>query len=210
MEYMTVKQEGHSTYTEKKSEFLSYVRPVTTEEEALSFIGEIKSMNADATHNVYAYVVRENNLQRYTDDGEPSGTAGMPVLDAIRKRGLVDVAVVVTRYFGGTLLGTGGLVRCYGKCAVQGITAAVPIIRRLCEIYEVECDYTQLGKVQYAISTSEYRLEDTVYEEDVRLIVCVEQGNGQRFINEMVEVCAGKVKIKKTEEKYIDIAIEEK
>ncbi|MBR0027925.1 MAG: YigZ family protein, partial [Clostridia bacterium] len=108
--YKTVKEQSESLLIEKKSKFIANVKPVDNEQDALDFLAEMRSKYSDATHNVYAYVIDENNIYRYSDDGEPSGTAGMPVLDAIRKSGIVDVIVVVTRYFGGTLLGTGGLV----------------------------------------------------------------------------------------------------
>jgi len=117
MVYKTVSKEGTAEIVEKKSRFIASVKPVSTEEEALEFVSQVKAKYRDARHNVYAYVVTENNISRFTDDGEPSGTAGAPVLDVILKEGLTDVAIVVTRYFGGTLLGTGGLVRAYGKSA---------------------------------------------------------------------------------------------
>ena len=109
-EYKTVEKENNDEFIEKKSRFIGYIKPVKTQEEAVEFINSIKSRHWDATHNVYAYVLRENNIQRYSDDGEPSGTAGVPVLDVLLKNELVDVCVVVTRYFGGTMLGAGGLV----------------------------------------------------------------------------------------------------
>ena len=121
--YKTVKKQSQSLLIEKKSKFIANVKPVDNEDDALAFLNEMRSKYSDATHNVYAYVIDENNIFRYSDDGEPSGTAGMPVLDAIRKSGIVDVVVVVTRYFGGTLLGTGGLVHTYGASAKQGLIA---------------------------------------------------------------------------------------
>ena len=113
----------------------------------------MRSKYSDATHNVYAYVIDENNIFRYSDDGEPSGTAGMPVLDAIRKSGIVDVVVVVTRYFGGTLLGTGGLVHTYGASAKQGLIESEIVIRKLCVIVYVNVDYSLLGKMKNEIMT---------------------------------------------------------
>ena len=123
--YKTVKKQSQSLLIEKKSKFIANVKPVDNEDDALAFLNEIRSKYSDATHNVYAYVIDENNIFRYSDDGEPSGTAGMPVLDAIRKSGIVDVVVVVTRYFGGTLLGTGGLVHTYGASAKQGLIESI-------------------------------------------------------------------------------------
>ena len=112
-EYKTIELEADDFFIEKKSRFIGYAKPIKTQQEALDFIAKIKSKHWDATHNVYAYVLRENNIQRYSDDGEPGGTAGVPMLDVLLKEGVVDACVVGTRYFGGTLLGAGGLVRAY-------------------------------------------------------------------------------------------------
>lgn len=203
LEYKTVMQAGESFLTDKKSKFIGNAAPVKTETEAIAFINEIKKKYADATHNVYAYVVSENNMQRYTDDGEPSGTAGMPVLDCIRRPGLTDTAVVVTRYFGGTLLGTGGLVHAYGKCAAAAIADACPVIRRLCGIYSVKCDYTLSGKVQYFLA--DYTVEDSVYTDKVEFTVCVKQGEDEKFTDGIVQLTGNRAIIKKTGERYIDI-----
>ena len=123
-DYTTLKEYGTYTYEEKKSVFIGECMPVKTEEEALSFINNIKKKYSDARHHVYAYVLRENSVMRFTDDHEPQGTAGMPVLDIIRKNCCTDVVIVVTRYFGGTLLGTGGLVRAYTAAALGALEAA--------------------------------------------------------------------------------------
>lgn len=202
-EYKTVKKHGDSFLTEKKSKFIGNAQPVKTEAEAIAFINEIKKKYADATHNVYAYVVSENNMQRYTDDGEPSGTAGMPVLDCIQRPGLTDTAVVVTRYFGGTLLGTGGLVHAYGKCAAAAIADACPVTRILCSIYSVKCDYTLSGKVQYFLA--DYIVEDSVYTDRVEFTVCVKPGEDEKFSDGLVQLTGNRAIIKKTDEKYIDI-----
>jgi len=188
LEYKTVQQEAEIELVEKKSRFIAKVRPVQKEQEALAFIQEIKSKHYNATHNVYAYVLRENHLQRYTDDGEPSGTAGIPVLDCIRKQELTDVAVVVTRYFGGTLLGTGGLVRAYGGAASQGIRAAVPIVCRLCDIYTVSCSYDLYGKVEYALNQAGYTIRGADFGVEVKLEVCVLRGEGEQLMQLMKEI----------------------
>ena len=190
---------------EKKSKFIATVRPVTTEEEALGFLQEMRSKYSDATHNVYAYVIDENNIFRYSDDGEPGGTAGMPTLDTIRKEGLVDVAVVVTRYFGGTLLGTGGLVHAYGAACRAGLLAAGIITRTLCDIVSVRVDYTMVGKMQYMISTDGYILEDTLYENEVIFRVCLKKDQVDKFIADTTEITCGKAIIKQEGKKYIDI-----
>lgn len=203
--YKTVRTQGEALLVEKKSKFIATVRPVETEEEALSFLRELRSKYSDATHNVYAYVIDENNIFRYSDDGEPGGTAGMPTLDTIRKEGLVDVAVVVTRYFGGTLLGTGGLVHAYGAACREGLSAAGIITRILCDIVSVRVDYTMAGKMQYMISADGYILEDTLYENEVIFKVCLEKDRVDKFIADTTEITCGKAIIKREGKKYTDI-----
>ena len=140
-EYLTASGEASAEMEEKKSRFIATVKPVATEEEAQFFINSIKSRCWNATHNVYAYYIGGDTVtQRFSDDGEPSGTAGIPVLEAIKKLGVEDTAVVVTRYFGGTLLGASGLVRAYGKSAAMGIEAAGIVKRMLCVETDIHLD----------------------------------------------------------------------
>ena len=180
--------------------------PVESEEEALEFLATIKKKYSDATHNVYAYIIDENNIFRYSDDGEPGGTAGMPVLDTIRKEGLVDVIVVVTRYFGGTLLGTGGLVHAYGASAKQGLIEAGIVTRTLCNIVEVKCDYTLVGKIQYKIASDNYILEDTIYDNDVTFKICCKIEDTQKLIDELIDLTNARVICSVSDEpKYIDV-----
>lgn len=203
--YKTVSSPAEAYLVEKKSKFISNVRPVANEQEALDFLQAMRSKYSDATHNVYAYVIDENNIFRYSDDGEPSGTAGMPVLDTIRKEGLVDVAVVVTRYFGGTLLGTGGLVHAYGGAARMGLESAGIITRILCDIVSAKVDYTMVGKMQHLISTGGYILEDTVYDREVEFIVCLRSEQVKRFYDAVTEISCGRAIIKDIDKKYIDV-----
>ena len=203
--YKTVKGPGEALIVEKKSKFIATVRPVTCEDEALAFLQEMRSKYSDATHNVYAYVIDENNIFRYSDDGEPGGTAGMPTLDTIRKEGIVDVAVVVTRYFGGTLLGTGGLVHAYGAACREGLLAAGVITRVLCNIVSVRVDYTMVGKMQYMIAEGGYILEDTVYENEVTFRVCLKKEQVDRFTGDVTEITCGRGIIKQEGKRYIDI-----
>ena len=138
---------------EKKSRFIAYVRPVNTEEEATSFIDEIKKKHWDARHNCSAFVIGKNNeLTRCSDDGEPSGTAGKPMLEVLLGQGLHNVAVVVTRYFGGVLLGTGGLVRAYQAAVKEGILASKILEKFSGAMYKVETDYNGIGKIQYILA----------------------------------------------------------
>ena len=204
--YKTVQNSVETLLIEKKSKFFSNVAPVESEEEALEFLATIKKKYSDATHNVYAYIIDENNIFRYSDDGEPGGTAGMPVLDTIRKEGLVDVIVVVTRYFGGTLLGTGGLVHAYGSSAKQGLVEAGIVTRTLCNTVEVKCDYTLVGKIQYKIASDNYILEDTIYDNDVTFKICCKIEDTQKLIDELIDLTNARVICSVSDEpKYIDV-----
>ncbi len=147
MEYITVGQETCAEFTEKRSRFIGYIKPVSSEEEAIAFIESKKTKHWDATHNVYAYSLRAGNTCRYSDDGEPSGTAGMPVLSVLTKGGITDAVVVVTRYFGGILLGGGGLVRAYSHSAALAVEAAGLVTMRQCLLCSLSCDYGQYGRV---------------------------------------------------------------
>ena len=191
--------------TEKKSKFIASVSPVSDENEALEFLKAVKSEYPDATHNVYAYVIDENNIFRYSDDGEPGGTAGMPVLDAIRKEGLVDVIVVVTRYFGGTLLGTGGLVHAYGSCAKQGIGFSEIIIRTLCNIISCEVDYSLVGKLQHFAAGKKLIIEDTVYSDSVVFYISCKIPDTESVIKKLADLTNGKAICNVVDSKYIDL-----
>ena len=146
-DYLTLEKEAFDEFTEKRSRFIGYAKPVSTQQEAADFINKIKSKHWDATHNVYAYVLRNGQQKRYSDDGEPSGTAGVPVLDVLLKENLTDCAVVATRYFGGVLLGAGGLVRAYSHTSKIAVTAARIIKMSLCSVLLVECDYNFYGRL---------------------------------------------------------------
>ena len=169
MEYLTVKEENSDQFVEKKSRFIGTCRPVKTEEEALDFIARMKSKYWDASHNVYAYILRENGVQRFSDDGEPQGTAGIPVIETMKKAGLVDVALVATRYFGGILLGGGGLIRAYSHTATIGLQAAGKIVMRECLLLELPCDYGFYGKAAGLIPECGGVVDDTQFLENVTL-----------------------------------------
>ena len=148
MEYWTVKQGASDEFTEKRSRFIGHCRPVVTEEQALDFISQLKSRYWDASHNVYAYILRDGGIQRFSDDGEPQGTGGIPMLEVLKKENVTDVVVVATRYFGGILLGGGGLVRAYSHSASIALQAAGKILMKECLLLRLDCDYTFYGKVQ--------------------------------------------------------------
>ncbi len=203
--YKTVDGAGEALFVDRKSKFIAHVRPVENEDAALAFLAEMRSEYSDARHNVYAYIIDENNIFRYSDDGEPSGTSGMPVLDTMRKEGLVDVITVVTRYFGGTLLGTGGLVHAYGTAARMGLEDAGIVTRLKCGIYKVKSDYTIAGKLQYHFSAKGYIVEDTAYAENVEFTVCLKNDQIGRFTDEVTEITGGRAIICPAGEKYISV-----
>ena len=201
--YKTVRDDASEEMIERKSRFIGYCRPVKTQDEAIGFINEIKALHRQATHNVYAYVLREDNIMRYSDDGEPAGTAGVPVLEVIKKEGLTDICVVVTRYFGGILLGAGGLVRAYGKSAKLGIDAAGRIEMLPCDMFVVRCDYSVYGKLEYAINTNNLILKDTAFENDVCLTVGVPDGSPVDFEKTVADLSGGSAAINKITGEYI-------
>ena len=202
--YKTVAREAQAMIVEKKSKFIANVKPVDNESDALEYLAAMRSKYSDARHNVYAYVIDENNIFRYSDDGEPGGTAGMPVLDTIRKQGLVDVIVVVTRYFGGTLLGTGGLVHAYSTTARDGLSAAKPVIREKCDIVDVRADYTLVGKIQYMLGSDGYTVADTIYENDVVFRVVCPLGGTDAFIAKVTDLTSGSAQCAVTDTRYVD------
>lgn len=169
-EYETILESGTGEIIEKKSRFIGYVRHVESEEEANAFISEIKKQNFDARHNCYAYTVGVEQPQlKFSDDGEPGGTAGKPILEVITGMQLYDVCIVVTRYFGGVLLGTGGLVRAYTEAAKACIHAAGTACKRLVIPTVITTNYTDLGKLQYILGNEGIEIKDSEYGEDVRL-----------------------------------------
>jgi uncharacterized YigZ family protein len=173
-EYLTVSGEAAAELEEKKSRFIATVKPVITEDEAHAFINSLKARYWNASHNVYAYYIcGDSIMQKFSDDGEPSGTAGLPVLEAAKKLDVQDVAVVVTRYFGGTLLGAAGLVRAYGKISAMGIEAAGIVKRVLCIEAGIAMDYSLLGKVQSLVASKGYKVKDTVYAQDVDIYLYI-------------------------------------
>ncbi|MDS6323668.1 YigZ family protein [Clostridioides difficile] len=202
--YRTLHEFGTDEITIEKSVFIGYAKPIKSEEEALEFINEIKKKHKDATHNVWAYIVGKNmNIQRYSDDGEPQGTAGIPTLEVIKKEDLRDVAVVVTRYFGGTKLGAGGLVRAYTKGAKLGLEAGKIIYKVMYQEVKVKIDYTQLGKVQNELMNLGYFIKDTVYEDNVEIVVYSRLEDVEKLSEKMIDITSGTGKIVLGEEFYL-------
>ena len=202
-EYKTILCEAEAEIIEKKSRFIATVRPVKSEDEARMFIDEMKKNYWNATHNVFAYQIGERDeLQRFSDDGETQGTAGMPVLNVLKGEDIKNTAMVVTRYFGGTLLGTGGLVRAYGKAAKEGILSAGIAELILYSKYEITTDYTESGKVQYEILQEGHVLLDTQYSDKVIYIVLVKAGETELFEKKMTDIFRGSTPFEKQEELY--------
>ena len=201
--YKTVYEGGEGEMVEKKSRFIATVRPVSTEEEALAFIEEMKKKYWDARHNCYVYSVGKNReYTRCSDDGEPSGTAGRPMLDVILGEDIYNVAVVVTRYFGGVLLGTGGLVRAYSKAVQEGLAASKVILKQKGIALKITTDYTGLGKIQYIAGERNIPVLDSEYTDKVvmKLLVPVQDvGSVQKAITEGTNGRAG---IEKDQELY--------
>ena len=193
--YITVKQHSHFEYEDRKSVFIGQARPVSTETEALAFIDSVKKRYPDARHHVYAYVLRENFTTRFTDDREPQGTAGMPVLDIIRKNGCTDVVIVVTRYFGGTLLGTGGLVRAYTSAALGALEAAEIIRYDIYTTVEISVSYSDYGKISTILSDEGFRVESTTYDTGVKIGGKIISSALESLKNKLVEATAGRVQI---------------
>lgn len=195
-EYKTVEKEASDSFIEKKSKFIGYAKPVKTQEDALEFISEIKSKHWDATHNVYAYVLRENNIQRYSDDGEPSGTAGVPVLDVMLKESLVDVCVVATRYFGGTLLGAGGLVRAYSHTSKISLEAAGIITMAQCSVMSAEVDYSFYDRLNILLSDFSAVILNTSFSDKVCVEFSVKENIVDLLNAKLIDVSNGKYALK--------------
>ncbi|MHA6252377.1 YigZ family protein [Oceanobacillus sp. CAU 1775] len=208
-QYYTVKHQGQEELIIQKSRFIGYVRRVESEAEALDFIQEIKKKHHDATHNCSCYMIGETNqIQKANDDGEPSGTAGVPMLEVLKKQDLKDTAVVVTRYFGGMKLGAGGLIRAYGSATSQAIKATGIVKRQLMQGFSVTVDYGLLGKIENALRNSEYIIETINYLEHVEFIVYVQSSEEAAFQEWMVNLTSDQAKIKSTDEKYLEIDVE--
>jgi uncharacterized YigZ family protein len=194
-QYFTVKGYGEHEITIQKSRFISYIDRATTEEEALAFIQKIKKNNWDATHNCSAYIIGENDqIQKANDDGEPSGTAGVPMLEVLKKKGLKDTVVVVTRYFGGIKLGAGGLIRAYGKATSEGLAATGIVDRELMQVMHTEIDYTLLGKVENEVRSSSYTIHNIHYTDIVQVDVLVKEMDKGKYLDWIIELTQGKNK----------------
>ena len=206
MGYRTIKKPDSITFTERRSEFIAYLCPVHTNDEAVAFINEIKSLHRKATHNVYAYILRDNNITRYSDDGEPQGTAGVPVLDILQKNELTDICCVVTRYFGGILLGGGGLVRAYSTSAKLAVENAE--IMDMCECYRISfsMDYNLYSKVAYFLPQYEVKELSSKFEDNIFLELLVKEEHFEPLKAKLTDVSNGKIEIEESEKLFEDFS----
>ena len=205
MYYKTIIERSTGEIVEKKSRFIADMFPVETEEEALTYIEEVKKKYYDARHHCFAYVLNDNPLtERFSDDGEPSGTAGKPILDVIKGAELKNTLIVVTRYFGGTLLGTGGLVRAYTAASREAVAAAKIVTRTFGYKMVISTDYTGLGKIQYILCQEGIPLLDTVYTDAVDIIAFVPDEREDEIINKITEATNGKSIIKRDKEYWYE------
>ena len=204
-EYKTVEFESKDEFVEKKSRFIGYVKPVKTQEEATNFINSIKSKHWDATHNVSAFVLRENNIQRSSDDGEPSGTAGVPTLDVLLKENLVDVCVVVTRCLGGTLLGAGGLIRAYSHSSKIAVEAGHIITMAPCKVLSVSVDYSFYDRLNILLCEFNANIENSEFTDNVTVTFSVRENTVPLLKDKLTQLSNGKYILKEIGEKFAKV-----
>jgi len=190
--YTTLQKEASAEFEERRSLFIGHAKPVKTEEEATEFIKIKKREYADATHNVFGYIIKNGVCARYSDDGEPQGTAGMPVLDTIRKSGVDDACVVVTRYFGGILLGAGGLVRAYANGAKIALEAAGIITYEQYDEIQIKCSYSDYQKIQPMLFKAQAVTDDTIFGESVTVMIAVKESASGDLCDKIRESTAGR------------------
>ena len=192
--YKTILEVSVAVFEEKRSRFIGSLAPVNNEEEAMQFIAKIKSENRESRHNVHAFVVKDNGISRFSDDGEPHGTAGKPMLDVIVGSGITNIAVVVTRYFGGVLLGTGGLVRAYSK-SVQDVLAGAEVFKMVpSTVLNIVCDYTDHGKLVNLIGNCNGVISDTQFTEKVLVEFCLKTEDVDSFEKKLTETFSARLK----------------
>lgn len=204
-QYRMLSKGAQAELVEKKSRFIATIRPVSSEEEAVAFIEEMKKKYYDARHNCSAFVIgSKGELTRSSDDGEPSGTAGRPMLEVLTGSGIRNIAVVVTRYFGGVLLGTGGLVRAYSGAVKMALEQCETITRRYGVQILIKTDYNGVGKIQYLLGSKDVVIQDSVYAADVQMTVLVPIEEYDRLCKELVEATNGRVGLEEVEKLYYD------
>lgn len=199
MGYKTINGSSEASFIEKKSEFIGYLRHTATEQEALDFIAEIRAKHRKATHNCYAYILRDNNISRHSDDGEPGGTAGVPIYEVLRKEGLTDVTCVVTRYFGGILLGAGGLVRAYTEGAKLAVDEAEIKDMETADRLVLTLAYTLYGKIGRVLTEFDVRTESEDFGADVKITLYIREKDTEDFTAKLIDLCNGSIIVEKTD-----------
>lgn len=207
MEYITVQSEGTDQFTEKRSRFIGSCRPVRTEEEALEFVAQLKTRYWDASHNVYAYILREGSIQRFSDDGEPQGTAGIPVIDTMKKSGVTDAVVVATRYFGGILLGGGGLIRAYSHTATIALAAAKRVRMKQCLKMSVGCSYDNYGRVQAIVPECGGIVDGTEFTDRVAITFHLEPERLEGLSRRLADATAGRAVPERLDEEFYPLEL---
>ncbi|KGP73550.1 YigZ family protein [Pontibacillus yanchengensis] len=206
--YFTVRGDGSEQIVIQKSRFIGYVTRAETEEEAKEFIQQIKKKHHDATHNCSAYMIGEHDqIQKAHDDGEPSGTAGVPILNVLKQKGLKDTVVVVTRYFGGIKLGAGGLIRAYSSTTSEALHTTGIVKRQLMRTMNVTADYSLLGKLENELRSSTYIIKKIEYLEHVVIEVYVEEGNEDIFSTWIVDLTSDQATITSGDVSYMEIDV---
>ncbi len=206
MEHKTIAERCEARFIEKKSEFIGYLAPVQTEDEAAAFINEIRAMHRKATHNCYAYILRENSAARHSDDGEPSGTAGVPIYEVLRKEQLCDVACVVTRYFGGIMLGAGGLVRAYTRGAKDAVNAAQIKVMAMAAKLEISVDYALYGRLPQIFAEFGTRIENEDFADMVKITAFVREELCEKLTEKLIDSCNGKITVITAQKQWYDFA----
>ena len=201
--YLTVGGEDEAVYEIERSKFIAYVRHVENESEAKEFVAKIRKMNSLATHNVYAYITDVDRTEKFSDDNEPQGTAGFAVLGVLKNQKLFNTAVVVTRYFGGIKLGTGGLKRAYEKSTTMVLSKVAISEMKLADLYLFTLSYEDFSKMNNLIIKYAFNKVDVVYENSVKVVIAVEKGDVEGFNNKISDAFCGTVKGEKISEKYI-------
>lgn len=202
-EYTTIAQRAQAEFIERKSQFIGVVAPVSTEEEAQALIAEVRAAHRDATHNTFAYILN-NGIKRCSDDGEPQGTAGVPILDVLQKEGLTNIVAVVTRYFGGLMLGAGGLVRAYSHGAKIAVDAARRQVMSPAVLLRLVFDYSLYGKISYLLPKYQMIVENSAFGETVEMQVLFKATEEEAFRKEITELTAATVAPEKIEERFAE------
>lgn len=204
--YRMLKNYADTYFIERKSKFISYAQPIYSEEEALQFLGSIRKKHYDASHNCYAYILGESmNIQRSSDDGEPSGTAGVPILEVLKKEEVTNSIIIVTRYFGGIMLGAGGLIRAYTEGAVQGIKASGTVRVQPFAVHQLKLDYSFLSKLQYEIPKKDYIIDNIDYLENVTMQVLTTVDLRSTFIEDIAQWTNGCIEVEFLGEQMLKI-----